>query len=321
MTLPEIIEALTPYTGHFPREAVKAAIDYKDEITPHLLHALEEVAAAPERFARQEYMLHLFATYLLAQFRDQRAYRPLCKILAAPGRIADDLFGDTITERLDNILASVFDGDPEPIKRLVEADEVDEFVRGAAVETFVILFRTGQMGREQVVGYYRELFHGKLHRECGQVWNALASCLGSLPAPELIPELRRSYEEGLIDPMVDSLQNFERDACIPFEEKKQWQREKQTLVNDAVSEMDWWAAFRSDDEVKPPKFDKIEGRAAAEIESETQFLALHNHGPEESHPAMPAIPFVRDRPKIGRNDPCPCGSGKKHKWCCFGKTL
>jgi len=24
----------------------------------------------------------------------------------------------------------------------------------------------------------------------------------------------------------------------------------------------------------------------------------------------------RDAPKVGRNDPCPCGSGKKHKNCC-----
>jgi uncharacterized protein YecA (UPF0149 family) len=22
-------------------------------------------------------------------------------------------------------------------------------------------------------------------------------------------------------------------------------------------------------------------------------------------------------PKVGRNDPCPCGSGKKHKKCCL----
>lgn len=25
--------------------------------------------------------------------------------------------------------------------------------------------------------------------------------------------------------------------------------------------------------------------------------------------------------KIGRNDPCPCGSGKKYKSCCFGKPI
>ena len=27
-------------------------------------------------------------------------------------------------------------------------------------------------------------------------------------------------------------------------------------------------------------------------------------------------PFVRANPKVGRNDPCPCGSGKKYKKCC-----
>ena len=27
-------------------------------------------------------------------------------------------------------------------------------------------------------------------------------------------------------------------------------------------------------------------------------------------------PFERESPKIGRNDPCPCGSGKKYKRCC-----
>ena len=27
-------------------------------------------------------------------------------------------------------------------------------------------------------------------------------------------------------------------------------------------------------------------------------------------------PITREEPKIGRNDPCPCGSGKKYKQCC-----
>ena len=29
---------------------------------------------------------------------------------------------------------------------------------------------------------------------------------------------------------------------------------------------------------------------------------------------------VRTEPKIGRNEPCPCGSGKKYKNCCINKT-
>ncbi|MGC2082083.1 MAG: SEC-C metal-binding domain-containing protein, partial [Bradyrhizobium sp.] len=29
-------------------------------------------------------------------------------------------------------------------------------------------------------------------------------------------------------------------------------------------------------------------------------------------------PARSNAPKVGRNDPCPCGSGKKYKKCCGG---
>ncbi len=31
----------------------------------------------------------------------------------------------------------------------------------------------------------------------------------------------------------------------------------------------------------------------------------------------PVMPYVRETPKVGRNDSCPCGSGKKFKKCCL----
>jgi preprotein translocase subunit SecA len=41
--------------------------------------------------------------------------------------------------------------------------------------------------------------------------------------------------------------------------------------------------------------------------------------PSSSHEALPgqqSVQVVRSNPKVGRNDPCPCGSGKKYKNCC-----
>jgi uncharacterized protein YecA (UPF0149 family) len=32
--------------------------------------------------------------------------------------------------------------------------------------------------------------------------------------------------------------------------------------------------------------------------------------------APPPAPIESEEPKVGRNDPCPCGSGKKYKKCC-----
>ncbi len=40
----------------------------------------------------------------------------------------------------------------------------------------------------------------------------------------------------------------------------------------------------------------------------------HGHGHAHEHNAQ--SPFVRAQPKVGRNDPCPCGSGGKFKKCC-----
>ena len=46
----------------------------------------------------------------------------------------------------------------------------------------------------------------------------------------------------------------------------------------------------------------------------------HVHGPDcnhgHHHPA-PVVTYQRAAPKVGRNDPCPCGSGKKYKKCCI----
>jgi uncharacterized protein len=41
----------------------------------------------------------------------------------------------------------------------------------------------------------------------------------------------------------------------------------------------------------------------------------------EGHLSGNTTTFHRVTPKIGRNDPCPCGSGKKFKQCCGRTTL
>lgn len=40
----------------------------------------------------------------------------------------------------------------------------------------------------------------------------------------------------------------------------------------------------------------------------------HTHGPDCDHGPVDE-PYVRGEPKVSRNDPCPCGSGKKYKKC------
>src|SRR5438105_467797 len=86
MTIPEILKQLETYTGRFPRQAMQAAIEQREAITPELLRAVAAAAENPEQCARREdHTLHLFALYLLAQFREKRAYPSVVRMFSAPG--------------------------------------------------------------------------------------------------------------------------------------------------------------------------------------------------------------------------------------------
>jgi hypothetical protein len=150
------------------------------------------------------------------------------------------------------------------------------------------------MSREQVVGYFQRLFGGKLQRTYSHAWNGLVSAVGDLPAPELLADVRRAYEEGLVDPGFVSLEGIERD----LQSRPAGRRERHYVITDAINEMQGWAAFHPEDSQSSP-VPKIKAPVGR---------------PEPASSAAPQ-PVVRT-PKTGRNDPCPCGSGKKYKKCC-----
>jgi len=56
-------------------------------------------------------------------------------------------------------------------------------------------------------------------------------------------------------------------------------------------------------------FKKVEPILIARAARE-RYLARHGHYPNH-HP-----PMIKQKVKVGRNSPCPCGSGKKNKKCC-----
>jgi preprotein translocase subunit SecA len=49
--------------------------------------------------------------------------------------------------------------------------------------------------------------------------------------------------------------------------------------------------------------------------TETHAESGEGDGEGEKRPRAKQETVVRTQPKVGRNDPCPCGSGKKYKKC------
>ena len=69
---------------------------------------------------------------------------------------------------------------------------------------------------------------------------------------------------------------------------------------------------------------EIGGETKAEDVDDSFLMAMQGGIPEDAE--IPEREHKQDtvkrsHPKIGRNDPCPCGSGKKYKHCCMKKDM
>jgi len=300
MEITEILRQFERATGRFARTAVEAAVARREEITPELLCILEDaVDRAVELDAEGDYMAHLYAMFLLAQFRETRAYPLVVRFASLPGDLLDSLCGDFITQDLGQVLASVCGGELEGIQSLIENAGSDEWARGAALGSLVTLVAAGQKSRDEMVSYFASLFRGRLVRQWSHVWDVLVSCSSDLYPAELLDDIERAYEDGLVDPRYIGFDDVKRDLAMGKDQvlARLADDPHRRLVEDTVKEMGWWACFRD----VQPRHEKNAGPASATAEPQ---------------PIAASSQIKSTRPKTGRNEPCPCGSGKKYKKCC-----
>jgi hypothetical protein len=246
MNLKEILSRLERNEGCFPRKAVAEAVDNRNEIIPALLQILNEVASDPQRFASdRDRMSHIYAMYLLAQFRETRAYPLLVRIFSAPGKLPLELAGDVVTEDLGMILASVSHGDVSGMASLVENEQANEYARCAAMDGLVRLVVCGEQSRDKIMAYFKSLFH-KLERMPSMAWNGLVSACAHLCPAEVVKEIRQAYEDHLVDPDFIRWKNIERALELGKETAVRDLRRSHRLITDVEAEMEWWACFRED---------------------------------------------------------------------------
>ncbi|MCB1181724.1 MAG: DUF1186 domain-containing protein, partial [Chlamydiia bacterium] len=186
------------------------------------------------------YQGHLYAMYLLAQFREPKSYPLLIELISFPGEIPHAILGDVLTEDLSRILASVCDYNLEPIKKLIETPHLNEYVRGAAQTAIVILVGSSLLPRSYAIDYFGSLFNGKLERCPSFAWDNLISSCCDLYPDELLLEIHQVFKENLVDPTFISFEDVK--AILNEKKESHLFRLHQTaeLIDDTVTEMEKW---------------------------------------------------------------------------------
>lgn len=256
---------------------------------------LERCVREPDTASDGEAQLFCYSLYLLAKWRETRAYPLVIRWLSLSDAAATRLSGDVWTQDGARILAAVCDGDVEPIKRLVLNRDADEFSRGVAVAALALLAVWAEVPRNTVVDYFGWLAREGLERQTSYVWGALAAESADLEALALFPDLRRAYDEGLIDPQVIERAELDEVETSLRGRSLERMRDRQLPIDDVATATSWWAGF---------------GKRASTRRAEQ--LALAAAGEFDDGPMAP----YRAPQKVGRNEPCSCGSGKKYKKCC-----
>jgi Protein of unknown function (DUF1186)/SEC-C motif len=240
----------------------------------------------------------IFIYHLLAEWRETRAYRPMARLLRRDPTFVDALMGDGITECVARVMASLFDGDPEPILDAIRDESAEPFVRGQMLDALVILALDRPDLKQDAVDFLRQ-FHGAACETTPDVvWSSWAFAVAALGLADMTPLVRRVYDDGLIDPFDSDFAYFERSLKKTLATgRPAWfiRLGKRAPIGDTIAELSTWYCF-----------------SEAYLEGERK-----RETPGAADPFTGDRPFEYVEPKVGRNDPCPCGSGRKFKKCCL----
>jgi hypothetical protein len=217
------------------------------------------------------------------------------------GELPFDLFGDAVTSTLARVLAQFAGDSPEFLDALIADRGLNEYVRWEAAQTYIHLVRDGCLPRSMAVQRLQQHLRQAIDQEDVSVISALVSELTDLSPREAIEEITEAYDRGLVEPFMVSKEDVDKsivegDVAV----QKSLARCPPTGIADTIEELRHWAAFREEPAKSPVKHTVPRPHAFPTLRNSDQVMA-------------PAIP---KRMRIGRNDPCPCGSGKKFKKCC-----
>jgi hypothetical protein len=192
MSPSEILIALSADSSFQPEEALASADGHREALVQPLLEAIDRGIANPGDASTRDANLFSYALYLMAKWREPRAYPGVIRWLSLPPEQPFQIAGDIVTEDGARILAAVCDGDLEPIKGLILNPLADEYGRSAGVTALALLAAWAEVPRQPIVDYFVWLAREALEREPSAAWDSLASAAADIEALEVFPELRRS---------------------------------------------------------------------------------------------------------------------------------
>jgi hypothetical protein len=264
------------------------------EQTGPVLRKILERAAAGESLDGNGSLFFFRGLHIIGARRDALAFKPLLRLLRRPPQEVEELLGDATTETLTQIVAGVFDGDTAALLEAIADTTIDEAVRDALIGAATFLAWEGRIPREQFVAFLRRFPTERLAPDGDMAWHGWMNAVALLGLRDMQPAVMAAAESGAVPEELWDSTYFEKDLAAAERAPGDIERFKKAYlgyIDDVVVSLERFNTG-DDDEFTPPA---VVGRV----------------------PEADNIPVTNPWRDVGRNDPCPCGSGKKAKRCCL----
>ncbi|MDW6022397.1 DUF1186 domain-containing protein [Mesorhizobium sp. BAC0120] len=316
MTFEEIIHSFAT-SDTVPVEAIRAALEARTAFVEKAVLLLDRVALSESSEEEDESVAIL--VHVLGEIGDERAFLPLMRVLALPTDHVEMLLGaDTITETLGNVLISTMGDHVSVLEEALANTEIDDFVRNAIFEAWTWLALTGKMSNDRAKAFLSDypVRVGLNVDDFG--WASWVDSVTVLGFAEMTDFAREHlWSEGSERSMFDfpdiSFEGFEHQLAQALADPDGWKTEaKYQPFTDTIGDLSGWYCFSE-------KYRNE--RAGIDERAELGSFLYGDDSSEEEDPIF-NTPYIASNPyrDVGRNDPCPCGSGKKFKKCCLSEV-
>jgi len=199
------------------------------------------------------------------------------------------IFGDAITSALRGILISTYDGDLAALQAVIEAPGADDFVREGALLALAYLTRTGRVPETTMRTYLRHLLAEMQPQAEHFVWIGWLLAVAHLGYSDLAEQAEGLIRRGFVSERDWRIADFRKDLKRTLDDPDRmagFAYDRIGPFTDALGELESWTSASEQDDTLSISW------------------AVQQ-------------PIINPQRKVGRNDPCPCGSGKKFKKCCL----
>ncbi|GIL18887.1 MAG: hypothetical protein DWB56_12535 [Candidatus Jettenia sp.] len=271
----------------------RAAVDEFVRRGERMIKPLDEIVSKEScwRSSIPEWWAVIHAVFILGAIDTKEAVLPLMRAL----RLAETHDVDWITTVLPSIFGKLGMPAIDELKKIVKDKMNDWRVKDSAVMGLAAI----TINHPEIEDDIFPLIHSVLTDTEEDI--DVRGCAGNV----LLDFVRSEYKESLLA-FCEEEEKAEKDefeiVAFSVEDVKEVFSKNEKNIDYYTKD---WLSFYDEDEIK-----KRQERWRREEEEELEYL-------EEDEEFLE--PFTPEKRKIGRNEPCPCGSGKKYKKCCMNK--